>query len=151
MTLNWQQHQDQHPFLTTEGMQGHRYLAAESAVTLEDDVKDVVEAALEQAEALLDSNVANSSLFFLATWDKDGSVLTLSVTDATKKEDAPDLVTCRFTVLSEQLSADAGAYDDLSAKLQFWIKDYLSTSTRFMNYSLVAVFTDSGRDRCQIV
>lgn len=152
MTLSWQIHEDQHPFASNETVAEHRYHAAESSATEESAVKDVVEAALAQAETLLDRNVTNASLFFMVTWSPREGALTLSVTDADKAKDAPDLVTCRLVALNEQLQKGGeNAYQDFIGKLQFWIKDYLSTSTAFMNYSLVAVFTDAGRDHCQIV
>ncbi|GAA0787005.1 hypothetical protein [Marinobacterium sediminicola] len=153
MSLNWELSEGKHPFVVgRKGAEACRFHCAESVAVEDNAVKDDLEETLAQAITFLNANVKNESLFFMVEWDAASSTLTLSVTDAQKEQDAADVVTCRFAELQQQLEAEGeAALDVVSSKIAFWAKDFLSTCTPFMNYSLVAVYTDGDRDKAGLL
>lgn len=153
MSLNWNLSEGQNPFLADDKAAAIcRFHYAESAAVEDRAVKDDVEAALERAMSLLNANVKNESTYFLVEWDLPSATLRLAVTDERKVQDEADVVTCRFTLLNQQLQVEeAGQVEACSGKVRFWAKDYLSTCTEFMNYSLVALYTDTERSRTSIL
>lgn len=148
MSVNWSVSEDRNPFVAEESASGLVFHAAESTAVDDVAVKDAVEAALERAVACLDANVKNESLYFMVEWAPSRSVLRLAVTDAGKVQDSPEVVVCQFPALNavlqqaEDVPARLEAFSD---KVSFWAKDYLSTSSEFMNYSLVALFVTTVR------
>jgi hypothetical protein len=98
--------------------------------------------------ACLDANVKNESLYFMVEWAPSCSVLRLAVTDAGKVQDSREVVVCQFPTLNtvlQQAEDGAARLEAFSDKVCFWAKDYLSTSTEFMNYSLVALYATTVR------
>jgi hypothetical protein len=58
------------------------------------------------------------------------------------------VVVCQFSALNrvlQQAEDGAARLEAFSDKVSFWAKDYLSTSTEFMNYSLVALYATTVR------
>ena len=153
MSLNWNMSEGRNPFAPEEqSTTTSRFHYAESTATEDEALKDEVEEALEKAMAFLNANVKNESRYFLVEWDVSNSTLRLAVTDDHKQQDAADVVCCRFAALNQRLQAQGPeALALCSEKVQFWLKDYLSSCAVFMNYSLVAVFTDGTRDRVRML
>ncbi|MET4000432.1 hypothetical protein [Marinobacterium sp. MBR-109] len=154
MSLSWSLSENLNPFVPEEKGEGLCFHAAQSSVVDDVAVKDAIEAALERAIGYLDANVKNESLYFMVEWALPSSTLRLAVTDERKCQDSSEVVSCRFSELNQQLhqggdlQAEAQA---LSDKVKFWAKDYLSTNTEFMNYSLVALYTDGTRAEAKLL
>lgn len=148
MSLNWNLSEGKNPFAPEEqGATACRFHHAESPACEDEAVKNDMEEALEKAMALLNANVKNESRYFLVEWDRENAVLRLAVTNDRKAQDAADVVTCRFMMLHQRLQTeDEPAVDACSDKVNFYAKDYLSTCTGFMDYSLVAMYTDGSRN-----
>ncbi len=148
MSLNWNMSEGENPFAAEQqGAAVCRFHYAESPASEDRALKDDMEEALEKAMALLNANVKNESRYFLVEWDRANAVLRLAVTDDRKQQDAADVVTCRFTSLHQRLQTeDESAAEACSDKINFYAKDYLSTCTGFMDYSLVAMYTDGARN-----
>lgn len=153
MSLSWNLSEGCNPFWADDKAAAEcRFHYAESSATEEEVVKDDMEAALEKAMELLNGNVKNESLYFMVEWDRPSSTLRLAVTNDRKAQDAADVVTCRFESLNRQLQAEGpDSVAACSDRVKFWAKDYLSTCTEFMNYSLVALYTDTSRNETSIV
>ena len=153
MPLSWKLSNTGNPFATVDQFaDGCRFHFAESMAVDDRAVKDDLEEAMEQAIVLLDANVKNESRYFMVEWDLLHSILRLAVTNDARSEDAEDVVALKFSALNEQLQTEGEAeIDSCSEKVQFWAKDFLSTCTGFMDYSLVAVFTDSTRDKVKML
>jgi hypothetical protein len=153
MSLNWTLSEGQNPFVSDDPHAAeHRFHHAESAAVEDSAVANDIDAALAKAVSFLNANVKNESRYFLVEWDPSSSTLRLAVTDDRKQQDAADVVSCRFMALNQQLQAQgAEAVEQCSEKVQFWLKDYLSSCAAFMDYSLVAVFTDGARDRVRML
>ncbi|MBV0934713.1 hypothetical protein [Marinobacterium weihaiense] len=143
MSLNWNTREHNNPFDPDDAAQaGCCFHYAESQAVDDAALKQDVEACLALSMSQLNANVKNESLFYMVEWQPETAVLRLSVTDGQKANDARDVVCCRFVAVGGQ---------DLSDRMSFWAKDYLSTCTGFMDFSLVALFTDSTRARTQIL
>ena len=108
----------------------------------EDAIKAGVEAALEKAVSLLDRNVRDDSRYLLCEWDADAARLQVVVSDDSKTKDAPEAVECCFEPFDAALDV---------ALLQFLIRDYLTTCTAFLGWSLLAAFHEGDRQRSRLL
>lgn len=133
MTLAWTQQ--------ASGDSGVRHLV-QCPGDSEAGIKTGLEAALEKAVALLDSNVGDDARYLLCGWDDAAAVLTIVVSDDSKTVDAPEQVQCRFE------NRDSAVDVDL---VQFLIRDYLTTCTAFLGWSLLAVFHEGDRQRSRLL
>jgi len=87
---------------------------------------------VEKSISLLSANIEDESLYLLFEWCTSSSVLSIVVTDSSKKIDSPQVVTCGFSKLDAE-------------DLQYWLGDYFTTCESFMSYSLVAAFHGQSR------
>ena len=121
-----------------------------------DDLKLAIEACAEKAISLLEENIQDDSLYFMFEWDSTCTTLTVILTDASKQQDAPERFTASFSGLHNHLARLAlnereeqiQKYIEL---IKFWLYDYLTTSTAFLQYSLVAIFHSSSRDQSELL
>ena len=133
MTLEWnEQAQQEGTVLYTLSCAGND----------EDAIKAGVEAALEKAVSLLDRNVRDDSRYLLCEWNADAARLQVVVSDDSKTKDAPEVVECRFEPFDVALDV---------ALLQFLIRDYLTTCTAFLGWSLLAAFHEGDRQRSRLL
>ena len=133
MTLQWnEQAQQEGAVLYTLSCAGND----------EDAIKAGVEAALEKAVSLLDRNVRDDSRYLLCEWDADAARLQVVVSDDSKTKDAPEAVECCFEPFDAALDV---------ALLQFLIRDYLTTCTAFLGWSLLAAFHEGDRQRSRLL
>ena len=133
MTLQWnEQAQQEGTVLYTLSCAGND----------EDAIKAGVEAALEKAVSLLDRNVRDDSRYLLCEWNADAARLQVVVSDDSKTKDAPEAVECCFEPFDAALDV---------ALLQFLIRDYLTTCTAFLGWSLLAAFHEGDRQRSRLL
>ncbi len=99
-------------------------------------IKQAVENSIEKAISLLPTNIQNSSLYFVVEWNSNLSALTIVVTDDTKQKESAEVVTCSFS-----------SKEGYAEKMQHWVRDYLTTSASFIQFSLVAVFSLGNRQK----
>lgn len=118
--------------------------SAESGCITDAEIKSALAECIEKAASMLSMNIVDESLYFLFEWDAAQSVLSIVVTDDQKKHDSVYSVRCQFSALST-IESDQCDGDSLIEKLQYWIKNYLTTCSAFMNFSLVAAFTSESR------
>jgi len=83
---------------------------------------------------MLHLTIQDSSLYLLFEWNTDDTTLTIVVTDAEKKQDSNRIVRCAMVATDEEGAAET------AEKIQYWIRDYLTTCDGFFAYSLVAIF-----------
>ncbi|MGB2247220.1 MAG: hypothetical protein ACPH3N_06095 [Alcanivorax sediminis] len=108
----------------------------------EQAIKDGLEAALEKAVALLDRNVRDDSRYLLCEWNARAASLQIVVSDDSKTRDAPEVVACRFENVDPSVDV---------ALVQFLIRDYLTTCTAFLGWSLLAAFHEGDRQRSRLL
>lgn len=100
---------------------------SEYAGTEESGVRLALAECVEKSISLLHTNINDESLYLMFEWSASSSVLSITVTDSSKKIDSPQVVRCRFSKLEDE-------------DLQYWLGDYFTTCESFMRYSLVAAF-----------
>ena len=102
------------------------------AGTEESGIRLALAECIEKSISLLHTNIKDESLYLLFEWCAASSVLSIVVTDSTKKIDSPHVVKCGLSRLE-------------SEDLQYWLGDYFTTCESFMRYSLVAAFHSQTR------
>jgi hypothetical protein len=122
----------------------------------EQDFKLAVEACAEKTISVLKNNIQDDSLYLMFEWNPSSAHLTAVLTDASKQHDAPACVIASFPHLKAQLAllapAEHEAHTNTHTELiKFWLYDYLTTSTAFFQYSLVAIFHSSARDNTELL
>ncbi|WP_444921634.1 hypothetical protein ACJJID_04290 [Microbulbifer sp. CnH-101-G] len=160
MGLIWKLDHSTSPFEeVTGGVAEYEVHSTESPALSSDDIYQDLAENLERAVSKFNQNVNDTSRFFLIHWEPLASTLTLSVTDDQRENDSRVLVRCHFTALEKQLqeseyesdSEKQAALGMFSEDLHFWCKEFLSTDQGFSQFSLIALFTDSTRDRAVIL
>src|SRR4051812_8538168 len=73
------------------------------AETDDTSLRLAIEACAEKAIKLLKENIQDDSLYLLFEWNPESSTLTIAVTDADKKLDAAQTVSCVFSGLHSGL------------------------------------------------
>lgn len=104
-------------------------------------VKVALGECIEKSIALLKKNITDDSMFLLFEWNTSRSALTVVLTDDTKTTDSPYVVACIFSSIDKQIQAD-----DYAEQVRYWLRDYFTTCSSFMRFSLVAAFHSCSRD-----
>ncbi|MFT7559483.1 MAG: hypothetical protein ACI93R_001394 [Flavobacteriales bacterium] len=170
MILEWKESKGVSSFRKTNGYCAENIIHASKFNGVKDgDIKNTLVECIEKASGLLGENINDESLYLLFEWDTSHSTLTIAVTDSTKKNDSPQIITCSFTSLNTAIeSADNDIHDihdihdiskdtseenvnDYTDKVQYWITNYLTTCATFMQFSLVAAFHSGSRDECTLL
>ena len=99
-----------------------------------------IAACIEKAVWLLPQNIHDTSRYFLCEWNGEQSLLSIVVSDDSKRRDAENIAQCRFA-----------AADFDAETIRLWIRDYLTTCAGFMHYSLVAMFHTGNRSHCELL
>ena len=109
-------------------------------------IKEVVDGSIERAIDCLHENIQDDSLYFLVEWNDAESSLTIIVTDDSKQKESPHKIVSDFSNVMGQVMS--GAMKDINVdieKIQYWVRDFLTTSTGFIRFSLVAIFSRGDR------
>lgn len=132
MFLSWEQKQ-----LVAESQESTGHVS-DCVAQDEGGIRMALGECIEKSISLLQTNINNESLYLLFEWCASSSVLTIVVTDSSKKNDSQHVVKCTFTTLE-------------SEDIQYWIRDYFTTCASFMNYSLVAAFHCNKRSESTLL
>ena len=122
----------------------HKTVSTEITESL---MQQAVNATILKAAQLMGDNIEDNSLYLLCDWDMASSTLTLVVTDDSKQKDSVHVVKCEFNALN--LAEEK--QDDFASLVSYWISDYLTTSSEFMQFSLVAGFTRNARAKVELL
>lgn len=123
------------------------------------DFQITINQCIDKATELLERNFNTDSMYLLFEWDLLSSILTIVLTDESKKNDSSDIVMCAFPKVADALNITQETSDQVrqskvngfSDDIQYWIRDYLTTCASFQNYSLIAVFHNDSRDHCRLL
>lgn len=125
---------------------------AVTSETSEPVVKELVEAVATKAIASLNENIQENSLYLLCEWHPTQAQLTISLTDASKTQDAPITFQCVFSGVADALAqADLSTQENYSALIKYWLHDFLSSYSPFFSYSLVAIYHASTRNQTELL
>jgi hypothetical protein len=120
-------------------------------------VEAAIQACIEKSVSFLSENIVDDSRYFLLEWDIALSALTIVVTDDTKTNDSKYSVKCHMSALGDEISKtvpETKKHDkeqELSDFIKYFVKDYLTTCSAFMQFSLVAVFHNKTRERVELL
>jgi hypothetical protein len=106
-------------------------------------IKDVIDGSIERAIDCLHENIQDDSLYFLVEWNDAESSLTIIVTDDSKQKESPHKIVSDFSQVMSGAMKDSNV--DIE-KIQYWVRDFLTTSTGFIRFSLVAIFSRGDRN-----
>lgn len=114
---------------------------------------------VDKSITLLGKNITEKSLYYLCEWDTMCSTLTIVVTDETKSMDSKNIVKCCFSNLNKTFHkfSDKSELEreyianNYSSMVYDCIRDYLTTCSGFMTYSLVAIFHSSDRRSTELI
>jgi hypothetical protein len=104
-------------------------------------IKDGLIACADKAFSMFDESVLDTSMFCIFEWCAESKSFSIVVTDSTKQEETKNKVS--VVIAGENVVFDAGFVDDVQAV----IRDYLTTCLPFLQYSLIAVFSEGDRAR----
>lgn len=130
---------------TTSAHQNQQIHHANCNSTDNEQKQKAINESLDKAIALFPNNIQDDSLYFLTEWDETTSTLNLLITDDTKKIESKEVVRCQF--LKTNNDQDESTSDDI----KYWIRDYLTTSSGFIRFSLVAAFGTGNRERMELL
>jgi hypothetical protein len=116
----------------------------------ESTLRKTIEACTDKSIDLLKTNIQDDSLYLLFEWNEESTTLNIAVTDATKQNDAPALVSCTFPHLALALVNEEQKAANTES-IKFWLHDYLTTCAAFFSYSLVAIFHSSTRNNTELL
>ena len=125
---------------TNEDGQKNYALTAEGSD--DETIKLVIAATIEKAVEFLHININDDSLFFLCEWHEEKNLLRIVVSDQQKQQDSEYCVQCQFENLPQANNAE---------RFKLLIRDYLTTCSGFMHYSLVAMFHTGDRNACELL
>ncbi|MFT5420964.1 MAG: hypothetical protein ACI9D5_001717 [Candidatus Endobugula sp.] len=108
------------------------------------NIQHGIGACIEKAITLLPNNINDDSLYFLVEWCSNSSTLSVVVTDDSKQKESPEVTSCSFSMIN------ASAVESIG-NVKYWVKDYLTTSAGFIQFSLVAVFGLGNRDKVELL
>ena len=160
MNLNWKENKGSSPLASTEGKQAEQVSHySECGETAEDNIKVAIALCVEKAVSLLDINLKDESMYLMFEWDSTDSELTIVVTDQTKQRDSDNIVKCHFSALNKTMSLDnfkseeewKTHVNEYAEDVDFWIRDYLTTCTSFLKYSLIAAFHSGNRSTSKLL
>ena len=102
-------------------------------------IKTTIDGSIERAIDCLHENIQDESLYFLVEWNDTESSLTIIVTDDSKQKESPHKIVSDFRQAIPNSDVDI-------EKIQYWVRDFLTTSTGFIRFSLVAIFSRGDRN-----
>ena len=157
MNLNWKENKGSNPKAPATGEHISHY--SECTETSEDAIKAAIALCVEKAVSLLDVNLKDESMYLMFEWDNTDSELTIVVTDQTKQRDSDNIVKCHFTALNKTMALDNFqseeewklAVNEYAEDVNFLIRDYLTTCTSFLKYSLIAAFHSGNRSASKLL
>lgn len=160
MSLAWKRNREVNPFEVVAGDTTQYTVHLSESNDIDDSlVKTAIEECIEKSVSLLAENINEKSMYYLCEWDPVCSMLTIVVTDATKEIDSPNVVKCSFVALDDKFLKLQDREDSkwevlvekYSENVRNWIRDYLTTCSGFMSYSLVAAFHSESRESSELL
>ncbi len=114
------------------------------SATVENSQRELIHLAIkntvDKAVSLLADNIKDNSRYFLCEWEPLINCLTIVVTDDSKTIDGN-------TAVKLTLSASPKNNEELTDDVRHWIHNYLTTHAGFMQFSLIAIFHSSSRNK----
>ena len=110
-------------------------------------IQRFVDHTVERAIAIIPQSLRQDGRYLLFDWNARSATLSIVTTDDSKSNDSPEAVEVVITPWQQQ----GGANTEQSADLQYWLHDYLTTASAFLQFSLIAVYCEGDRQRTQLL
>ena len=123
----------------------------------EKNIDLAIQECIEKAVSFFPEHITDDSRYLIFEWNIETSALTIKATDDSKTNDANFTVQCYFSALNDAMNTTTSepAKKEISIEhsdfIKYAIKDYLTTCGTFMQYSLVAVYTNNTRDKVELL
>lgn len=111
-------------------------------------LSQAINAGMDRAIAIIGQSIRDDARYLLCMWDSENSTLDIITTDDDKQIDAPESVRLQFTQWN---TADDADRLEQERNLHFWIRDYLTTSSEFLHFSLIALFSSDQRHHTRLL
>lgn len=112
------------------------------------DVQQFINAGLDRAIAIIPQCIRDDARYLLFIWNSKEACLDIVTSDDNKKVDAAESVHISFNQW-QQLTTSSK--EEQADNLHFWIRDYLTTSSEFLHFSLIALFSSSDRNDTKLL
>ena len=133
ITLDWRE--------TKSDDSGQTLLSASSSCSSESGLQASIDCALQRAIELMAVNVRDESRYFICEWNAEKNLLSIVVTDESKRVESPVTLELLLTGIAEMHQ------EKRLDLLKFWMTDYLSSSSDFLRFSVIAIFHTGDRSR----
>lgn len=116
--------------------------------TSETDIQEFLNLVLDRAIGIIPQSIHDDARYLLFTWNSNSSTLDIVSTDDHKTHDASENVQLRIEHWLQTNEQSSAEYTD---NIHYWIKDYLTTSSEFLHFSLIAMFSLGDRAKTQLL
>lgn len=116
--------------------------------TSETDIQEFLNLVLDRAIGIIPQSIHDDARYLLFTWNSKSSTLDIVSTDDHKTHDASENVQLRIEHWLQTNEQSSAEYTD---NIHYWIKDYLTTSSEFLHFSLIAMFSLGDRAKTQLL
>ncbi|WP_269620313.1 hypothetical protein [Zhongshania sp. BJYM1] len=150
MNVNWQP--DTGTGTETRISAEYCYVAA-SLAKAESDFDPLIVACVDKAVSQLADNINDESRYLIFEFG-DGDILKIVVSDDSKTQDSAHSVVCDMSAMRQCLAESTHwkFKDESFAEIvKHGIRDYLTTCSGFMRYSLVAIFCETDRTKTELI
>ncbi len=114
----------------------------------ENEINEYLNLVLDRAIGIIAQSIHDDARYLLFTWNSETSTLDIVSTDDQKSHDASESVKLRIQHWQESPKLTA---EEQTENIHYWIKDYLTTSSEFLHFSLIAMFSCGDRAKTQLL
>lgn len=114
----------------------------------EKEIQEYLNLVLDRAIGIIPQSIHDDARYLLFTWKSDSSTLDIVSTDDHKTHDASENVQLR---IEHWLQSTEQSMAEQTDSIHYWIKDYLTTSSEFLHFSLIAMLSLGDRAKTQLL
>jgi|GEM_PF-2591965 hypothetical protein len=125
----------------------------DSVAKLEEELEPLIIACTDKAVSMMHDNIDDHSQYLIFEITADG-ILKIVVTDDTKQREAGHKVICDMSTVEPYLAKSSHwKFKDerFADVVKFCLRDYLTTCSGFMRFSLVATFSEGDRTKTELL
>jgi hypothetical protein len=108
---------------------------------------------LDRAIGIIPQSIHDDARYLLFTWNSDSATLDIVSTNDDKTHDASENVQLHIEQWQQTTgqSLTEQSLTEQTDNIHFWIKDYLTTCSEFLHFSLVAMLSLGDRAKTQLL
>jgi hypothetical protein len=118
----------------------------------EKEIQEHLNLVLDRAIGIIPQSIHDDARYLLFVWNSDSATLDIVSTDDQKTHDASENVQLRIEPWSQSTEPSTEqAKQEQTDNIHYWIKNYLTTSSEFLHFSLIAMFSLGDRAKTQLL